>query len=137
MDFKLRVGQSVLTENLLEGRVVCFKNGLVTLLLENSALECPSSHIVCVLRGPTQPETEDIPFVSLNLEAQGTPPKIGTPFSFGTPCTWELEMNGGSIEIKGTVLSSTSQSTTLSEWGSSAEERVWIVPTGLLKWASV
>lgn len=117
--------------------MVCFKNGLVLLLLEGGGLECPSSHIVSVLRGPTEPETEDIPFVTMNLESRGVSPKVGTPFSFGAVCMWEVEMGGASIEIKGVVLSSTARVTSLSEWGSCAEERVWEVPTGLLRWVGV
>jgi hypothetical protein len=116
-----------------EGRIVQVKPEVYVLLGESFVLEVRGSQIVSILRGPTEPETEDIPHVTLTLD---TPHRgvQASAFSYGAKVKWQMTMSNAQIEIKGVVLSSNSSLTTLSEWGCSAVQREWVVPTHLLSW---
>ncbi len=130
---QLRVGQTVLTSRLIEGRVVQIKGDVLVLLTETSVLEVRRGQVVSILRGPTEPETEDIPYVTLTLESLHRNVQTSA-FSYGTKVSWQMTMSDAQIEVKGVVLSSNASLTTVSEWGCSVPQREWIVPTHLLRW---
>lgn len=134
----LRVGQSVLlyTEGELEEVLVLDilpENRVRVFGLGKSLKVIPVEEIFCYLEGPTDCETEDRSNVLLEVEPfDGLSPYKGVKAE-GHSIKFRTMMDGAEIDVGGYVVGVKSQGFKsiyiVTELGSSALERYWLVPS--------
>ena len=88
-----------------------------------------------VIDGPTETETEDLAHTTLKIELETDTRAVHRSLSFskGDIVSWVVQVGQADLDVKGVVLSSNSHFTTASEWGCGVSERLWVIPTFMLK----
>ena len=131
----VRVGQRILTQDLEEALVLQIEDAGYRVLLRNKAVYISDSHIFNIISGPSEPETEDVPYQVLRIKhspTQRTPLSGGFFFRLGSVASWKIDLSGGELEIRGVVLKTDPYTTHLSEVGVSVAGGEWVVPTEIL-----
>jgi len=128
-----RVGQRILTKSLKEGRVIdILEGGKAHVLLSDKIARVPFEDIFSVIQGPQSPETEDVGFITFEVEDTSRSAPKHRYFETGEVVCWDYPVGGASLEIKGSVLYFKRGKIVASEWGVSFPMRRWVIPTNKL-----
>jgi hypothetical protein len=133
----VRVGQTILTTDMEVAFVLQVRDeGYFCHFADGNRFDLVlDSEVWNIIDGPTETETEDLAHTTLKIEAESTTYIAYKSFSFskGDIVTWVVQVGQADLDVKGVVLSSNTHFTTASEWGCGVAERVWVIPTFMLK----
>jgi len=130
----VRVGQTILTTDMKIAFVLQVRDEGYFCHFADENLRVVQDHEVWnTIDGPTETETEDLAHTTLKIEAESIAVYKNLSFAKGDIVTWEVQVGQADLDVKGVVLSSNTSFTTASEWGCGVAERLWVIPTFLLK----
>lgn len=130
---EIRTGQDVLLNNFSVVRILSkYKNNHYSVFNNEEVFFIKEKEIFCILRGPDQPETEDVEdnyfFVpNSDYAKKKKRGKRGGKIQVGTLVRFLYLYEDVEIEVSGLVKSSTYYDLEVVELGSSCKNRVWKV----------
>jgi hypothetical protein len=130
---EIRTGQDVLLNNFSVVRILSkYKNNHYSVFNNEEVFFVKEKEIFCILRGPDQPETEDVEDNYFFVPNSGYAKKKkrgkrGEELRVGTLVRFLYVYEDVEIEISGIVKSSTYADLEVVELGSSCKNRVWKV----------
>jgi len=130
----VRVGQTILTTDMKIAFVLQVRDeGYFCHFADGNLRLVQDLEVWNVLEGPTETETEDLAHTTLKIEAESMLVYNNVSYAKGDIVTWEVQVGQADLNVKGVVLSSNTSFTTASEWGCGVAERLWVIPSFLLK----